>query len=115
MEGYEANTRVCNIKPYSECNPEYGASVGRGSFNFTSGHWNTVAQRVRLNDPGKDNGEIEVYANGVSKILGLFMIYDLAFIHLADSILLVTGLKLGDSTGLSRIRGIDMQTFFGGE
>lgn len=70
VAGYEANTRICDVAPYSECNPNFGASVGRGSFNFTSGHWNTVAQRVRMNDPGKDNGEIEVYANGYSKFFG---------------------------------------------
>lgn len=45
------------IPPKSIRNPDYGFSVGRGSFNFTAGAWNTVSERVRLNDVGVENGE----------------------------------------------------------
>ncbi|KAF9239165.1 polysaccharide lyase family 14 protein [Melanogaster broomeanus] len=91
---FAANEAQCTVPPYSECNPEYGASIGRGAFYFTSGQWNTVSQRVRLNDIGQANGELELYVGGVSVIN-------------------VGGLILRDSDE-GRIRGIQMQTFFGG-
>lgn len=98
---FPANDKVCSIPPYSECNPAYGASVGRGSWYFTPGRWVTVAERVRLNDagPGEDGGaqnaEIEVFADGVSVVS-------------------VSGLVLRRSNqGL--FRGIMVQSFFGGE
>ncbi|EFI28468.1 alginate lyase [Coprinopsis cinerea okayama7 len=92
--GFDSNNRLCNVPPFSECNPTYGASVGRGSFRFPTGTWTTVAERVRLNDPGQSNGEIQLFVNG-------------------QSVLNVGGLVLRDS-GAGRIRGIQAQTFFGG-
>ncbi|KAF9239164.1 polysaccharide lyase family 14 protein [Melanogaster broomeanus] len=91
---FAANEAQCTVPPYSECNPDYGASIGRGAFYFTSGQWNTVSQRVRLNDIGQPNGELELYVGSVSVIN-------------------VGGLILRDSEE-GRIRGIMMQTFFGG-
>lgn len=91
---FKANKGVCDIPPFSTCNDVYGASVGRGSFTFVTGGWTTISQRVRLNDPGQANGELEVYHNGVSVIN-------------------VSGLILRDSAA-GRIRGMQMQTFFGG-
>lgn len=91
---FAANDVQCNVPPFSTCNPTYGASVGRGAFNFQAGQWTTVTQRVRLNDPGQANGEIELFVSGVSKIK-------------------VIGLVLCDSSA-GRIRGIQVQTFFGG-
>lgn len=91
---YPANDNVCNVPPQSECNPTYGASVGRGSFAFASGGWTSVSERVRLNDAGAENGEIELFVNG-------------------KSVVNVGGLVLRDSSA-GRIRGIMMQTFFGG-
>jgi hypothetical protein len=91
---YHTNDQVCNIPPYSECNPTYGASVARGSFQFATGTWTTVAQRVRLNDAGRQNGELQLFADGTS-------------------VLNVTGLVLRQSDA-GRIRGIMVQTFFGG-
>ena len=91
---FEENDVQCHVKPLSDCNPTYGASVGRGAFHFQAGQWTTVAQRVRLNDAGQANGEIELFVGGESKIK-------------------VSGLVLrGSSAG--RIRGIQIQTFFGG-
>ncbi|KAF7303774.1 Mitochondrial external NADH dehydrogenase [Mycena indigotica] len=92
--GFSANKAVCNVAPFSECNPTYGASVGRGSFHFATGAWTTVSQRVRLNDVGKANGEIQLWVNG-------------------KSVVNVNGLILRDSSA-GRHRGIQMQTFFGG-
>ncbi|TFK45522.1 hypothetical protein OE88DRAFT_1669108 [Heliocybe sulcata] len=91
---YSANDNVCNIAPYSTCNPTYGASVGRGAFSFATGAWTTISERVRLNDAGQENGEIEVTVNG-------------------QSVISAGGLVLRDS-GSGRIRGLMMQTFFGG-
>lgn len=92
---FSANKRVCNVAPESDCNAVYGASVGRGAFKFATGAWTTISERVKLNDVGKENGEIELFVNGVSVIS-------------------VDGLVLRDSSA-GRIRGIQMQTFFGGK
>ena len=89
-----ANKAVCDIPPFSTCNDVFGASVGRGSFNFGAGMRTTIGQRVRLNDAGAENGELELFVNG-------------------ESIFTVTGLVIRDQDE-GRIRGIQMQTFFGG-
>jgi hypothetical protein len=89
-----ANRVQCNVPPFSMCNPTYGASVGRGSFSFEAGQWTTVAQRIRLNTPQKADGELEIFVNGESKVN-------------------VSGLVFR-SCDSNRIRGIQMQTFFGG-
>ncbi|KAF5349505.1 hypothetical protein D9756_009004 [Leucocoprinus leucothites] len=91
---FNENKKVCNIKPESDCNPTYGASVGRGSFKFATGKWTTISERVRLNDPGKANGELQLWANG-------------------ESVINVSGLVLRDG-GEGKMRGLQMQTFFGG-
>lgn len=91
---FDANQRVCDVPPYSECNSVYGASVGRGAFTFKTGTWNTIAERVLLNDAGQENGEIELFFEG-------------------QSLIKVDGLVLRDNAD-GAIRGIMMQTFFGG-
>lgn len=65
---FSANKAVCSVPPFSTCNPTYGASVGRGSFSFVAGGWTTVSQRVRLNDVGSSNGELELWVGGESVI-----------------------------------------------
>jgi len=89
----EANNKVCNL-PGSYCHPVYGASIGRGAFKFATGAWTTVSERVRLNDVGQANGALQLFVNG-------------------QSVLNVEGLVLRDS-GAGKIRGMQMQTFFGG-
>ncbi|CDO71910.1 Polysaccharide Lyase Family 14 protein [Trametes cinnabarina] len=91
---YTPNQAVCDIPPFSTCNDVYGASVARGSFAWKTGGRTAISQRVRLNDVGKQNGELEVFFNG-------------------KSVINVGGLVLRDSSS-GRIRGIQMQTFFGG-
>ena len=44
------------VPPQSIANPDFGTSVGRGSFTFTSGQWVTIAERIKLNDPASYNG-----------------------------------------------------------
>lgn len=95
IPGNEANEVQCHVPPYSECNPEYGNSIGRGAFNFTAGKRGTVATRVLLNDAGVANGELELWYNG-------------------ESVISVGGLIIRDSDE-GRIRGLMMQTFFGGK
>jgi hypothetical protein len=57
MPPYEENTKsLLSVPPKSYGSQEYGFSVGRGSFTFSSGTWITLAQRVKLNDPGVSNG-----------------------------------------------------------
>ncbi|KAI0738028.1 hypothetical protein C8Q80DRAFT_292160 [Daedaleopsis nitida] len=90
---YQANKAVCNVAPESDCNDTYGASVGRGSFNFKAGTRTTIGQRVKLNDVGKENGELELFVEG-------------------KSIFTVNGLVFRNSDS-GKIRGIQMQTFFG--
>ena len=95
IPGYEANEVQCHVAPYSECNPDYGNSIGRGAFNFTSGERGTVAMRVLLNDAGEANGELELWYNG-------------------ESVISLGGLIIRDSDE-GRLRGLMMQTFFGGK
>ena len=92
--GIEANKKVCSVPPKSECNDVFGQSVGRGSFTFTPGKRTTIGQRVRLNDVGQENGELELFVDG-------------------ESIFTVSGLVLRNSDA-GRFHGIQMQTFFGG-
>jgi len=91
---FSANKKLCSVAPQSDCNPTYGASVGRGSFRFARGAWTTVSERVRLNSAGKADGELELFVNG-------------------KSVINVKGLILRDSAA-GRMRGLQMQTFFGG-
>ncbi|KAI0738036.1 polysaccharide lyase family 14 protein [Daedaleopsis nitida] len=90
----EENKAVCDVPPLSDCNDVFGASVGRGSFTFTPGKRTTIGQRVRMNDVGKANGELELFVDGESQFT-------------------VPGLVLRTADE-GRIRGIQMQTFFGG-
>ncbi|ORY34647.1 hypothetical protein BCR39DRAFT_513823 [Naematelia encephala] len=75
------------------CNSDYGDSVGRGSFTWTSGEWTTVAMRIKLNDGSQANGEQQLWVNG-------------------ESVLNLSGLVFGTSE--TKIYGIMAQTFFGG-
>ena len=92
---FSGNKNLCTKVKGSECNSVYGASVGRGSFRFAKNAWTTIAQRVKLNDNGKSNGEMELIVNG-------------------ESLFTVTGLRFTDS-GEGRFVGLQMQSFFGGE
>ncbi|KAI9193647.1 polysaccharide lyase family 14 protein, partial [Polychytrium aggregatum] len=58
----------CSIPPFTYCNSDYGASIGRGSFYFATGQWNKVRQVISLNSfqddstPNQDGG-VQVYYN----------------------------------------------------
>ncbi|BEJ06014.1 hypothetical protein CcaverHIS641_0305360 [Cutaneotrichosporon cavernicola] len=90
----DAKNDYCNFPPKSVCNPSFGDSIGRGAFQFKAGQWNTISQRLRLNDPGQKNGEQELFINGQSVIkLNNVMI---------------------TSNPNAKLYGIMAQTFFGG-
>lgn len=91
---FPGNKQICNVPPYSTCNDVFGASIGRGSWTFQPGKWQTIAQRVRLNDHGQANGEMEVIVGGVS----MFDLKGLTFV----------------TTPEGRFQGIMAQVFPGG-
>ncbi|PPR02089.1 hypothetical protein CVT24_011223 [Panaeolus cyanescens] len=92
----------CNAKqlgavpPLSMQNPDYGFSVGRGAFNLEAavGNWVAIAFRIKLNDIGSENGELQLWVDGVSVIS-------------------IDGLCFRESDE-SKIKGMHFQTFFGG-
>ncbi|KAF7428986.1 hypothetical protein PC9H_008224 [Pleurotus ostreatus] len=88
--------QLAAVPPYSRQNADYGFSVGRGSFCLDAavGQWIALAFRVKLNDVGSENGEIQFWVNGVSAIS-------------------VAGLTLRTRAD-SVIQGMHFQTFFGG-
>jgi len=90
---FSANKKFCKDKG-SHCNDVYGASIGRGKFTFATDKWTTVSERIKLNDVGKANGEIELFVNG-------------------KSVINVDGLVLRNNNS-GNIRNLQMQTFFGG-
>lgn len=48
------------VPPETIENSNFGFSVGRGSWTFNAGAWNVIAERVVLNDPGKNNGGLSL-------------------------------------------------------
>ncbi|KAI8076964.1 hypothetical protein BDF21DRAFT_364304 [Thamnidium elegans] len=76
------------------CNPDYGFSLGRGSFKFPTGKWFSVRQIITLNTAGKRNGKLDIYLGG-KKVMSE---KDLVFRK-----------KSSD-----RVVGIMFHTFFGG-
>ncbi|KAJ3746474.1 hypothetical protein DFH05DRAFT_1395121 [Lentinula detonsa] len=87
--------RLLAVPPLSHENPDYGFSVGRGAFSIPVGRWMSVAIRVKLNTVGYEDGEIELWIDGISVIS-------------------VTKLTLRQSEK-SRLKGMHFQTFFGGK
>ncbi|KAG8903743.1 hypothetical protein FRB99_002834 [Tulasnella sp. 403] len=91
----EQNKQVLsNVPPKSKQNPDYGFSVGQGAFRFTPGEWMVIAQRVRLNDIGQANGEIDLWANG-------------------ERVIAVREVIIREDSDCV-VRGAHFQTFFGG-
>ncbi|KAI5120819.1 hypothetical protein M0805_003215 [Coniferiporia weirii] len=86
--------RLLEIPPKSILNPDYGFSVGRGSFAFKKGAWTTITERIKLNDIGRANGEVELRINGATVIFA-------------------TGLTIRTSDD-AFVQGMHFQTFFGG-
>lgn len=92
--GFKSNEEFCKLDG-SHCDAKYGASVGRSSFKFAPGKWTTVSQRVKLNEEGKSDGELDLFVGG-KRVVSL------------------RDLVLRDGNN-GKMRGIQMQTFFGGK
>lgn len=83
-----------NVPPKTIENPDYGFSIGRGAWTFQAGAWNTVAELIKLNTPGQNDGVLQLWVNGT-------MVID------------VKGLEFRNSSE-SVFQGMHFQTFFGG-
>ncbi|KAG9073741.1 hypothetical protein FRC06_011177 [Ceratobasidium sp. 370] len=81
-------------KPNKTCDLGYGWSLGRGSWKWTPGTWQTIAQKITLNDVGKANGSVETYIDGKK-------------IHTVDKVIIRTHKN-------AMPRGAMIQSFFGG-
>ncbi|KAF8641434.1 hypothetical protein AX16_009947 [Volvariella volvacea WC 439] len=91
-------TQQLKVPPYSKQNGDYGFSVGRGAFSFRNavGSWMSVALRVKMNEVGKEDGELQLWVDG-------------------KSVIEVTGLTLREGVDAqAKIKGMHFQTFFGG-
>ncbi|KAI9438462.1 hypothetical protein F5148DRAFT_1261108, partial [Russula earlei] len=90
----DVNLERLRTVPGAHESSDYGFSLGRGAWGFNSGRWMSLGIRLRLNDVGFQNGEIEAFIDG-------------------RSVLLVDRLVLREDHS-ARIRGAHFQTFFGG-
>ncbi|KAG9076403.1 hypothetical protein FRC06_009523 [Ceratobasidium sp. 370] len=90
----KANVCYEGGKPNKTCDLGYGWSLGRGSWKWTPGTWQTIAQKITLNDAGKANGSVETYIDGKK-------------IHTVDNVIIRTHKN-------AMPRGAMIQSFFGG-
>lgn len=86
--------RLLATPPDSLHNLDFGISTGRGAWTFEAGRWTAIAQRVRMNTVGKEDGEVEVFVDG-------------------KSVIHVCGLVLRTEPE-GHIQGLHLETFFGG-
>jgi hypothetical protein len=86
---------ICE-QPGNYCNPEFGWSLNTGAFNFQTGVWTDLEERVTLNTPGQRNGILAIKVNGEEVIR-----YDNIVFRIADY-------------PNMRVDGMDVETFFGG-
>lgn len=94
------------VPPRSIRNPDYGYSVGRGAFSLKGAvnNWMSVAIRIRMNRPGKQDGQMELWIDGRSVI--------------SVDELVIRGDGGQDEDQVhgdgARLQGMHFQTFFGG-
>ncbi|KAF7315650.1 hypothetical protein MIND_00080500 [Mycena indigotica] len=97
-EGYTYTptpNNICSDSKVSCNSDDFGTSLARGSFTFSSGQWNHVTMLVQMNNPVDiANGNIQVYFNNV-----------LAFAQ--------SNMQIRTTTNLT-INGLYFSTFFGG-
>lgn len=82
------------VYAYLPTSVDHGTSLGRGSWDFPTGVWVEMQQHVRLNTPGRADGLVEVWLNGVQ-------------------VFAQTGLTFRSTLSL-RVDGLFFSTFFGG-
>jgi hypothetical protein len=79
---------------YLPSSKEWGTSLGKGSWFFKSGEWHKLQHKLKLNEAGKENGEIRIW-------LDHQLVYQ------------QKGLEFRKTDSL-KINGIFFSTFFGG-
>lgn len=89
-----SNKKAVCSSTNTSCDGDYGWSLGRGKWDWTPGTWQTMGQKVTLNDPGKANGQVVIYIDGKE-------------VYTADNLVLRMSAK-------SVPRGFMCQSFFGG-
>ncbi len=82
------------VYAYLPTSVQHGTSLGRGNWNWPTNQWACVEQEVTLNEPGKDNGSVNVWLNN-------------------SQVLAQRGLTFRSSPSL-QIDGLFFSTFFGG-
>lgn len=82
------------VYAYLPTSQTYGTSLGRGTFTFVPGRWHKLQQQVVLNAPGRENGLVRVWMDGV-------LAYESSGVRFRD----VDSLK---------IDGVFFDVFFGG-
>ena len=82
------------VYAYLPSSREHGTSIGRGNWRFQPGTWQHLEQVVVLNQPGKANGQIQMWLDG-------------------KKVLTKNGLTFRTTNAL-KIEGILFSTFFGG-
>lgn len=115
MPEFEKNAKELLAVPPKSCgNYQYGFSVGRGAFVFPRGRWVTVAERVKLNDPGEENGI------GIEPILHSYRLLltrypgELEIWFDGKIAISVSGL-IYRVNAASKVQGAHFETFFGGK
>lgn len=83
------------VYAYLPTSPNYGTSISRGSWRFQPGKWYHLEQQVRLNQPGQNNGRIQVWVDGKQVVN-------------QDNLMFRT-------TDQLKVNGIFFSTFFGGD
>jgi hypothetical protein len=82
------------VYAYLPTSVAHGTSLGRGDWTWPTGVWASVEQHVRLNTPGRTDGQVDVWLNGVL---------------VSEQ----TGLTFRTTSSL-RVEGLFFSTFFGG-
>ncbi|EGN97512.1 polysaccharide lyase family 14 protein [Serpula lacrymans var. lacrymans S7.3] len=100
------------VPPKSVLNNDYGISVGKGPYTLSTGLWITIAQRVKLNTPGKTDGAHIIIAIHYS-VQAEFVIGEVQLWMNGSCVLHVVGLVMREDAA-SHIKGMHFQTFFGG-
>ncbi|PFH53659.1 polysaccharide lyase family 14 protein [Amanita thiersii Skay4041] len=109
---------LLSVPPRSISNPQnYGTSIGRGAFHFTPGTWTLLTLRIKLNDlPPSSSSSSSSPSFFDPSTCPPTSTPSNGEIHLSINttpVISCTGLTLRLSPN-SKIKGMHMQTFFGG-
>ena len=85
---------AAEVYAYLPTSVAHGTSIGRGNWTWPTDVWASIEQHVRLNTPGRTDGQVQVWLNGI-------MVFQ------------QTGLTFR-STAKLQVEGLFFSTFFGG-